>query len=120
MTNATVATKVEGTEVSVSVSGEIDIDNAHSVEEQILDAISNQATAVLVDLSNVEYMDSSGLRIMFTLAARLNVLQIGLDVVTSAGSSTHRVLELAGFGALWAQSMPPAPPPSASQPPSRL
>jgi anti-anti-sigma factor len=104
VTIATVATKIEGTSVSVSISGEIDIDNSSSVEEQILDAISNHATAVLVDLSNVEYMDSSGLRILFTLAARLNVLQIGLDVVTLAGSPAHRVLELAGFDAIWAQS----------------
>jgi anti-anti-sigma factor len=115
MTNARVATKVNGTAVSVSVSGEIDIDNAAGVEEQILHAISNEATTVRVDLTNVEYMDSSGLRILFTLAARLSVLQIGLDVVTSADSPAHRVLELAGFDALWAQSAPAAQPPSSSQ-----
>jgi anti-anti-sigma factor len=100
VTIATVAVKVEGTEVSISISGEIDMDNAASVEEQILAVIDNHATAVLINLTNVEYMDSSGLRILFTLAARLNVLQIGLDVVASAGSPTRRVLELAGFDAL--------------------
>lgn len=115
-TNASVATKVEGTSVSVSVAGEIDISNAANVERQILDAISNRATTVLIDLTNVEYMDSSGLRILFTLAARLNVLQIGLDVATSEGSPAHRVLELAGFDALWARSAPAAHPPS-PQPP---
>jgi anti-anti-sigma factor len=100
VTIATVAAKVDGTSVSISISGEIDIDNAASVEEQVLGAIENQATAVLIDLTNMEYMDSSGLRILFTLAARLEVLQIELEVVTFAGSSPCRVLELAGFDAL--------------------
>jgi anti-anti-sigma factor len=100
MTIATVATKVEGTCVSVSISGEIDIDNAAIVEEQIVVAITNLTTQVLIDLTNVEYMDSSGLRILFTLATRLNVLQIGLDVVASVDSPTRRVLELAGFDSL--------------------
>jgi len=104
VTVATVTAKVEGASVSVSIVGEIDIGNAAVVEERILAAINNQATAVLIDLTNLEYMDSSGLRILFMLAARLNVLQIGLEVVTSAASPTHRVLELAGFYALRAQS----------------
>jgi anti-anti-sigma factor len=84
----------------VLISGEIDIDNAAGVEEQILAAIDNQATTVLLDLNNVEYMDSAGLHILFRLAARLDILQIGLDVVTAVGSPTRRVLELAGFHSL--------------------
>lgn len=100
MTIASVSARIEGTSVSVSISGEIDIDNADVIEEQILATIDNHATTVLIDLINVDYMDSSGLRILFTLAARLSVLQIGLDVVTAAGSSTRRVLELAGFSSL--------------------
>jgi anti-anti-sigma factor len=119
MTIATVSARVEGTSVSVSVSGEIDIDNAASVEERILASITNLATRVLVDLTNVEYMDSSGLRILFTLAARLNILQIELDVVTSVSSPARRALELAGFDALRDLSAPASQPPSISQRPDQ-
>lgn len=100
MTIATVAVHTEDTSVRIRISGEIDIDNAGLVEQQIVDAIDNTMTDVLLDLTYLEYMDSSGLRILFSLTSRLEVLQIGLGVVAPRGTSTRRVLELAGFDAL--------------------
>lgn len=100
MTDATVAVRAEDSSVRIAISGEIDIDNAADVERQIVDAIDNLATEVLVDLTNLDYMDSSGLRILFGLAARLEVLQIKLRVIAPPGTPTRRVLELAGFGSL--------------------
>jgi anti-anti-sigma factor len=100
MTSATVSTTTDGTVVSITVRGEIDIDNAAGIEERILGAIDNHATSVRVDLTDLRYMDSSGLRILFTLAARLEVLQIRLDIIAPDGSPTRRVLDLAGFRAI--------------------
>jgi anti-anti-sigma factor len=100
MTIATVSVRTEATHVRIALSGEIDIDNAAAVEQQILDAIDNQMTDVRIDLTYLDYMDSSGLRILFGLASRLDTLQISLNVVAPHGSPTRRVLELAGFDAL--------------------
>ena len=100
MTIATVTVRVHGTSARIMISGEIDIENAASIEQQILDAIDNHMTDVEVDLTYLDYMDSSGLRILFSLASRLQVLQINLEVVAPPGTPTRRVLELAGFGGL--------------------
>lgn len=100
MTTATVDVHADRTSVRITISGEIDLHNAAAVEEQIFTAIDNSATTVLVDLTDLRYMDSSGLRILFTLATRLDVLQIDLDLVAEPGSPARHVLELAGFESL--------------------
>lgn len=99
MTIANVSVRTDGTSVLVTIAGEIDIDNADDVEQQMLNVIDNRTTDVRLDLTYVDYMDSSGLRILFNLASRLKVLQIDLDVVAPPGTPTRRVLELAGFDA---------------------
>lgn len=99
MTIANVSVRTDGTSVLVTIAGEIDIDNADDVEQQMLHAIDNRMTGVRLDLTYLDYMDSSGLRILFNLASRLRVLQIDLDVVAPPGTPTRRVLELAGFDA---------------------
>ncbi|HET8643656.1 MAG TPA: STAS domain-containing protein [Pseudonocardiaceae bacterium] len=99
MTIANVSVRADGTSVLVTIAGEIDIDNADDVEQQVLQAIDNRMTGVRLDLTYLDYMDSSGLRILFNLASRLKVLQIDLDVVAPPGTPTRRVLELAGFDA---------------------
>lgn len=97
MTTATVhVTHADGA-LTIDVAGEIDMVNATTVHQQLLDAVSNQETAVRVDLSGLTFMDSAGLRILFALADRLELLQIQLDVVVPAHSIPRRAMELAGF-----------------------
>jgi anti-anti-sigma factor len=100
MTTAEVLVRPAGTTVHIAVSGEIDLANAAVVEEQITTAVTNQVTAVTIELGGLAYIDSAGLRVLFTLVARLEVLQIDLRVHVPPGSLARRVLELSGFGAL--------------------
>jgi anti-anti-sigma factor len=100
MTDATVDIKgVANTALRVVVAGEIDLANATDVEQRILDAISNQLTDVTVDLREVEYIDSAGLRVLFTLATRLATLQIGLVLLVATESPIRRVLDVSGVTA---------------------
>ena len=48
--------------VRIALAGEIDMDERATVEQQVLDAISNQLTDVTLDLSALEYIDSAGMR----------------------------------------------------------
>ena len=89
-----------GTERRLAIAGEIDLANAASVEAAVFDAISNDDTTVVVDLAEVEYLDSSGVRILFALARRLRTLQVDLVVEAPIGSAPRRILELSGLGAL--------------------
>ena len=83
----------------IALFGEIDMANADEVEQQILGTIGNQLTAVTIDLSGLEYIDSAGLRVLFTLGSRLDILQIALRIVVPTGSSIRRVIDLSGMAA---------------------
>jgi anti-anti-sigma factor len=100
LTIATVHIDAAGTSVRITIAGELDLANAATVEDEVLTAIGNQVTDVVVDLTDLSYVDSSGLRILFMLANRLSVLQITMEVIAPSGSPTRRVLEMAGLDAL--------------------
>lgn len=97
MTTASVTASSQGPAVGITITGEVDLDNAETVEVQLSEAIDNQAASVIIDLSDLTYLDSAGLRLLFALAARLEVLQIDLTVHAPPSSPARRVLELSGF-----------------------
>ena len=75
---ARVDTCAEDGSMHIALSGEIDLANAAAVEDELRAAISHQPSAVSVDLTDLTYMDSVGIRILFTLASRLKPLRIML------------------------------------------
>jgi stage II sporulation protein AA (anti-sigma F factor antagonist) len=81
----------------IVIRGEIDLSNVDTVEHEMLGAISNQLAEVVVDLSGVTYVDSAGLRVLFTLGTRLQSLQIRFRLVVPQDSPPRRVIELSGI-----------------------
>jgi anti-anti-sigma factor len=106
MTSARVDVSVDGGHVRIAVAGEVDLANTVVVEEQIVAAITNQVTSVSVDLGEVEYLDSAGMRILFSLASRLAGLQIAFEVVAPVGSAARRLVEVSGLASLVALRPP--------------
>lgn len=104
----TVRTSLGEDSVTVTVSGEIDLSNAAEVEEQLVAAIPNQVHAATLDLSDVEYIDSIGMRILFRLAAQLDTAQISLTLRAPLDSPARRVIEVAGLPSV-ARMEPPRP-----------
>jgi anti-anti-sigma factor len=100
MTAVTVETSTEGGSMHIALRGEIDLANAAAVEDQIREAVSHQPTAVSVDLTDLTYLDSAGIRILFGLASRLEALRIVLELVVPLDSPTRRLIELSGFESL--------------------
>jgi anti-anti-sigma factor len=100
MTGASVEVRTGDSSVHIAVSGEVDRANASAVEDEIRAAVSNQLTTVSVDLAGLAYADSVGIRMLFTLAARLQVLQIALELIVPLDSPTRRLIELSGFESL--------------------
>ncbi len=84
----------------IALSGEIDLANAATVEDELRAAVSSQPTTVSVDLTDLTYMDSAGVRILFALASRLRALRIMLELVVPLDSPTRRLIELSGFESL--------------------
>ncbi len=100
MSDARVEAETEDGRVRIVVRGEVDLQNAGDVEAQLTEAISNQATMVSIDLADVAYLDSAGLRVLFHLVDRLATLQIAVELVTPLRSPSRRVIELSGLAAL--------------------
>jgi anti-anti-sigma factor len=84
----------------VSLSGEIDGSNADELAERVAAAIGNDALALVLDLSGVSYLDSSGVRMVFRLARGLRDRQQELQLVIPTGSRVGRPLGLAGVGTI--------------------
>jgi len=90
----------EGDHVSISISGEIDLSNADRVEEEITSAIPNHCTSASVDLTEVTYVDSVGMRIFFNLVAQLRTAQIDLKVIAPPTSPARRIVDISGLNAV--------------------
>jgi anti-anti-sigma factor len=100
VTAAQVEAEVDGGSVRIAVAGEVDLANAATVESQIVGEITNQVTEVTLDLGDVAYIDSAGMRILFSLVPRLAGSQIALELVVPLDSPARRVLELSGLASL--------------------
>jgi anti-anti-sigma factor len=97
MTVATVRTNDEGGSVRITVSGEVDLANAATVENEILAAVPHHPSPVSVDLADLDYMDSVGVRILFELAARLQELGSVLTLLVPLDSPMRQLVEISGL-----------------------
>jgi anti-anti-sigma factor len=74
------------------ISGEIDASNAGEFAAQLKDAVPNSAMALVLDLSATEYLDSSGVHLVFDLADALRRRQQQLHLVVPQDSFVGDVL----------------------------
>ncbi len=77
----------------VTIRGEIDLSNAGEFAAALRDA-ADAAKGLVVDLSEVSYIDSSGIAALFDLAEKWTDAS-RLRVVAPEASPTHRVLSIA-------------------------
>ena len=80
--------------VIARLSGEVDLSNATEVGNEMTAAVPNSALGLVLDLTATEYLDSSGVHLVFELAERLRRRQQQLRVVVPAGAPIRRVLRI--------------------------
>jgi len=56
----------------VRLAGEVDISNAGRVQEDISGLVPNDAAGLVLELSDTQYLDSAGIRMLFELGQRLS------------------------------------------------
>ena len=78
------------------LTGAVDLSNVEAIGARLEAAVSNRARGLVLDLSGVTYLDSTGLRLIYRLARRLGDRQQGLRLVVPDSSRIMRVLTLAG------------------------
>ena len=86
-----------GDVVVVRMRGELDLAGAPRAGEQIGEAVPTSARGVVVDFSELEFIDSSGIAMLFGLARRLGSRRQELRVVAPDGKPVARVLEIVEF-----------------------
>lgn len=79
-----------------SVKGEIDLSNAAELETAISHAVANEAVGLVVDLAEVEYLDSSGVTLLFNLSRRVSRRQQEFVVVVPGEAHVREILTLSG------------------------
>lgn len=97
MTTAGVDSSADNGSMHIRLSGEIDLANAAAVEDQIRAALPPAPSAVSVDLTDLTYLDSAGMRVLYGLASRLHALRIVLELIVPFDAPTRRLIELSGF-----------------------
>jgi anti-sigma B factor antagonist len=79
------------------LSGEIDRSNAAELGDRVALAVGDQAGGLVVDLSELAFLDSTGIRMLFELAARLSGRQQALRVVVPEGAHLGELLDTVGL-----------------------
>ncbi len=79
------------------VDGEIDLSNAEPLRLLALQHITRDHDHVTLDLSAVEYLDSSSLRLITELAQSLRARRQRFVIVAPPTSVAHRLLTITGL-----------------------
>ena len=88
----------DGADVVVArLTGELDIAGAETTGRRIAEAVPSSARGVVVDMTDLEFIDSSGISMLFGLARRVGSRRQELRVVAPAGRPVARVLEIVEF-----------------------
>jgi anti-anti-sigma factor len=74
------------------VTGEVDASNVGDLSQRLLEAVSNKARALVLDLTETSYIDSSGISLIFDAAARMRTRRQQLRLVVAPKSFVGEVL----------------------------
>ena len=88
----------DGELVVIAVHGDIDLDNTRALGEEILRALPNTTMGAVLDLSDVGYLDSAAIRLLFELASTTRGHRQTLRIVVPPGSLTREVLGHVALG----------------------
>ena len=84
----------DGSKLTVELSGRLDTVTAPDFEASIMDDLDG-VTDLTVDLKNLEYMSSAGLRVMLALYKKMSA--VGSMVITNVNDTISEIFELTGF-----------------------
>jgi anti-anti-sigma factor len=83
----------------IAPAGELDIATTPALEQAIAEATGEPGAALVLDLRELTFMDSTGLRTLAQTNARAEDEGFTLAIVRGS-SQIERVLEISGLGAL--------------------
>jgi anti-anti-sigma factor len=85
----------DATLVVVAVAGELDLTNAHELEERLAALIDVDDVSLVLDLNRLLFIDSAALHVLFRLARRLG--RDRFTLVFNQGAAVARTLAIVGI-----------------------
>jgi anti-anti-sigma factor len=82
--------------MTVRAMGELDVASASDLEEELRRAFATDASAIVVDLAEVSFMDSSGLRALLIATSPSNINGRRFGVRRELTAAVQRTLEITG------------------------
>jgi anti-anti-sigma factor len=83
--------------VVVRLTGELDLSVSEPAGHRITAAVPSSARGVVVDMTGLRFIDSSGVSMLFGLARRVVSHRQQFRVVAPSGTAVARVLEIVEF-----------------------
>ena len=85
---------------TATVSGRLDTASASLFEQQMKPLIDNADKVITLDCTNLEFISSSGLRLLLTLR-KATMAQGGRVVIRNASENIQQVFSITGFTSLF-------------------
>ena len=89
---------LEGEILTLKLIGRLDTNASMEFEQQVEESISSNSRNMIIDFSDLEYICSSGLRVIIQAAKKLKSIQ-GELVLCSMEDYIQEVFEISGFDA---------------------
>jgi anti-anti-sigma factor len=82
--------------VEYKLEGRLDTRNYPETEKKLMEGIENGERVMLLDLSNLSYISSSGLRVLLMVLKKLHALK-GTIVLLGLQDQIKEIFEISGF-----------------------
>ena len=86
---------MDGSAVTLKVSGRIDTNTAPSLESKIQEVVTESIKKLVIDLEDVNYVSSAGLRVFLSAHKMMSKLD-GLEIA-HANDDIKEIFEVTGF-----------------------
>jgi anti-sigma B factor antagonist len=95
-----IAEQKKGSVVVLALTGRLDAGTAGKLEEKLVSLIDAGNRSFVLDLMNLDYISSAGLRVLLMTAKKLKGLN-GRIVLASLKDHIREVFDIAGFSAIF-------------------
>jgi anti-anti-sigma factor len=79
-----------------TLTGELDAASIGDVAVKLRRIVENRAWRLVVDLAQVDYLDSAGINLLYAIGSELRARQQELHLVVAPGSPIERTLKIVG------------------------
>jgi anti-anti-sigma factor len=90
----------KGAVVLLALNGRLDASTSSKLEEKLLGLIDHGEKQIVMNLEQLDYISSAGLRVLLMAAKKLKVAS-GKIVLASLKDQIREVFEIAGFSAIF-------------------